>query len=804
MEEQPYQQPYPTKSHIFVFFGGVLLPIISISLEAGTHVCANVFFDPIPTVWHLLLVVFVPLAQLQGWFAIRRADPHRLMLAGITNSAVIVISFFYSIVYLPLFPLGAMLILVGVGVLPLTPLFSLIAALLIRRNLKRIAARAPEKNFALSRKTLVTVLLATAAVIGLIELPATLTRIGLKKAASASAEERTEGIRFLRQYGNKDALLRSCYARTGWATDLIGYGFSVRSPVTPAEGQKIYYRVTGETFDSSAPPPQVGGRVNPQDEFDFDPDQGGVNVGAKLKGLSLASSKLDGSVDADGGVGYMQWTLVFKNESAVQREARAQVQLPPGGVVSRLTLWVNGEEREAAFGGRSQVRNAYQQVAIRQQRDPVLVTTAGRDRIQVQCFPVPPGNEMKIRIGITVPLIFESVTDARLLMPYFANRNFRIADDVKHSVWIESKQHLEGWTREGDQTEAGAFVFRNLVRDADLSHPLTSIWLKRAAVREMWSKDPFDPKFVVTQSIKEQMPAHLRRIVVVVDTSEAMRSALPEIKEAIKSLPEDVDLKWILADNDGSSDGKDLAVLWRGDVDRLLSNTTFGGGADNEHALLKAWDVAAGTPGNNAIVWIHAPQRLLFGTVEELRQRLERRPYGPTLYSFKTTVGADEIEAKLDGIDEVKSVARADFLNSDLRNLFARLTSQTPAIELVRSSKKMDQQLDLSNAVETSDHLARLWANDEVRRIMVPGDTTLTDAATALAVRYQLVTPVSGAVVLETEQQYRANDLKPVAAGTVPTIPEPETAALILIATVFILGLLYVKYGRARRGSCTI
>jgi hypothetical protein len=343
-----------------------------------------------------------------------------------------------------------------------------------------------------------------------------------------------------------------------------------------------------------------------------------------------------------------------------------------------------------------------------------------------------------------------------------------------------------------------------MVQDADLSHPLTSIRLKRAGVREMWSKDPFDPKFVVTQSIKEQTPAHLRRIVVVVDTSEAMRSSVPEIREAIKSLPENVDLKWILADNDGSSDGKDLAVLWRGDVDRLLSTTTFAGGADNEHALLKAWDVAADAPGNNAIVWIHAPQPLLFGTIEELRQRLERRPYGPTLYSVKTTVGPDEIEEKLDGIDEVKSVARADFLTSDLQKLFAQLTSQSPRIELVRSSKKMDEQLDLSRAVETSDHLARLWANDEVRRIMIPGDNTFTDAATALAIRYQLVTPVSGAVVLETEQQYRANDLKPVTAGTVPTIPEPETMALLLIATVFILGLLYVKYGRASRGGCPI
>jgi hypothetical protein len=86
-------------------------------------------------------------------------------------------------------------------------------------------------------------------------------------------------------------------------------------------------------------------------------------------------------VDADGGVGYMEWTLIFRNDSDRQREARAEVQLPPGGVVSRLTLWVNGEEREAAFAGRGQVREAYQKVAIQQRRDPVLVTTAGRDRV---------------------------------------------------------------------------------------------------------------------------------------------------------------------------------------------------------------------------------------------------------------------------------------------------------------------------------------------------------------------------------------------------------------------------------------
>ncbi len=75
--------------------------------------------------------------------------------------------------------------------------------------------------------------------------------------------------------------------------------------------------------------------------------------------------------------------------------------LPPGGVVSRLTLWVDGEEREAAYAGRAKVKKAYKKV-VERRRDPVLVTTCGKDRILVQCFPVPSnGGTMKIKVGIT-------------------------------------------------------------------------------------------------------------------------------------------------------------------------------------------------------------------------------------------------------------------------------------------------------------------------------------------------------------------------------------------------------------------
>ena len=809
MHEELEQRQRLTWIHQFTLFAAVILPTISITVEATTHICAENFFDPIPSMWHLMLVVFVPLAQLQVWFAIRRGATERLTLAGFANAVSLGVSIFYSIVYIPLLPLAALALPVGLGLLPLTPFLSLLAGLVMRRQLKKLASRTPQKNFTLRRAGLLTGLGVVIAVIGLIEVPASLTRYGLRMAVSPSPNTRADGIRFLRSYGSRDFLLRSCYRQTGWATDLTGYVLAMGNPVTPTQAREIYYRVTGETFDTSAPPDRINGHLVPQDEFDFDTDQGGVNVGRKLKHLSLASSKLDASADADGGVAYMQWALVFHNDSDEQREARAEVRLPPGGVVSRLTLWVNGEEREAAFAGREQVRQAYQQVAIRQRRDPVLVTTAGRDRVMIQCFPVPPGGEMKIRLGITVPLLLEDINHARLLLPHFVNRNFRIPNTVTHAVWIEAKTPMTSEKMFTDERPAqNVFALRAGLPDTVLSGPATSVRLERSNVSDIWSKDPFETAgFIVRQSIAERVPSHLQRIVLVVDTSAAMSRFRDDIEQAIKSLPPDFDTELVFADADGINRTSALTAAEDfdpGAIPPKLHSITFAGGADNVPALLGAWDLAAAKPGNNAIVWIHSPQLLQLDSVEELSQRWERRPYGPVLYSVPVTAGSDEIEKKLDGINEVKSVPRMDSLQRDLERLFAQLTGQIKTLEFVRTSKKAASQPATSEAFETSDHLARLWANDEVARILSVRDQSLNNAATILAVRYQLVTPVSGAVVLETAEQYRAAGLEPVNPGSVPTIPEPEMMVLLIIAGAFVIFIFYIKYRNGGSGTCTV
>ena len=78
----------------------------------------------------------------------------------------------------------------------------------------------------------------------------------------------------------------------------------------------------------------------------------------------------------------------------------------------------------------------------------------------------------------------------------------------------------------------------------------------------------------------------------------------------------------------------------------------------------------------------------------------------------------------------------------------------------------------------------RLWARDEVLRLAA---ARKFNEAMELAARYQIVTAVSGAVVLETNAQYERAGLKPAEAASVPVVPEPQTWMLMLLAfTVFV------------------
>ena len=792
-----------TSTEKFILVAGVILPAIAITVEATTNLCAQMFFDPIPTSGHMLLVLLVPLAQLQVWFALRRNDPRRITLASVANVFAIAVTLFYSFIYLPLVPIAALTLLIALGSLLLAPFFALITALVMRKQLRQLAANAPRRSFLLTTKGLLTGLGAMGAVIGMLELPPALTRHGLEMAVSDSPQTRGEGIRFLRNYGSRDDLLRRCYSDRSASLYLLNEIFSSKRTIKSDEVRDIYYRVTGKPFDTDSPPSRVGNRRVVENGLEFDERSDGA-ANEIFEELSLSSSNLSGSFDADGGVGHLDWSLAFDNASVYRHEVRAEIQLPPGAVVSGVSETSGSIERETGFTGRSVAAAVSETHAY--ERPSVLVSTAGRDRVLVQ-YPLPAFSKgTSIHIGISVPLVLQSKEQARLVLPHFNARNFQVPRGLAHWVLIDSTHPLNSDFGLSVHTTARpynqGYQLWGEFNDVELTRPESALRLSRTPTDHgIWSHNPFEMDGnIVKQSLEARTPSYLRRVVVVVDTSASMRQWKVPILSALSSLGTDVDVQLVLADGDWRHK-TDSENAFAGGLDStyaLLSRTEFVGGADNAPALIKAWDLATAIPGNNAIVWIHSPQRTSLESIQPLINRWETRFYGPSLYAVQTTAGSDEIEKKLDGIDEVKSVVRLGSLRADLERLFSQLSGHTPTLQFVRSIKSStDLQLEGS---ETSDHLARLWANDEVARILSARDNSLREAATMLALRYELVTPASGAVIQDSPGQFDNGDRQPPESETLTVVSQPDFGSLLFLGFIFFVWLIYVKARKANAG----
>ena len=114
-------------------------------------------------------------------------------------------------------------------------------------------------------------------------------------------------------------------------------------------------------------------------------------------GLEMIRSRIDSRIETHGATSYTEWTMEFENKASLAREARAQIRLPAGGVISRLTLWVNDEEREAAFASRNLTRKA---IGTHGHGDPVCSLPPAPTN--PHAFPCPDGG--RITLGITAPL----------------------------------------------------------------------------------------------------------------------------------------------------------------------------------------------------------------------------------------------------------------------------------------------------------------------------------------------------------------------------------------------------------------
>ena len=883
---------------------GMILPLNSLVMELTTRACSSDVFDPIPTWTHVLLVLLMPAAIWAPWMARRHPGTAWEPAGAFLHGAGLFVSVLYVLAMGPLN-------LAGMLLLPFTPFLALgglpgpdalLIIPLVLAALGPLAALvawtitlAGARKLPMEKRRMVYWI--GGQVFGLLLIFAAEWRMISMRGdilAALQAVQRQEGdavkeLPKLRTSWRQEFLLHLCYTggelkHFGPLVHVFGFRFTEQDwSGRPGEWERIgisdrealrslYFRVTGSPF-SDVPPPRDAGRMRSGmrmvdddsfDTFEWDDGRGGSEVGARLRGLSMQSSRMDWHVDADSALAHGEWTLEFHNQHRNAQEARCQMLLPPGACVSRLTLWINGEPREAAFGARSQVTQAYKQTVVVDRRDPVLVNMAGPDRVLTQCFPVPPNGSMKIRLGITAPL--DAQAPAALFMPLIVERNFIIPPAAKHAVWVQSPQALEvpaAWQKSA-ATQNGQWSWQAEVPQTQLAG--LNFGMKQPPLPKVWTTDKLagsEPPFVIVERVLK--PAYVSA-----DASSVLGSKAFSIQAALQAVEQGTDrgAKWVRPSKSSTEEERvrvsqgvtsvsvpqekteernetnayfgvapappdarspvfiivdasatlrphaatirvalqQLAALapvtiWAStdaeavevpvaELDTRLQDASFAGGRDAVPAFKAALQRLRETAAPATLIWLHGPQPAELSGKEVIKQLLERSS-PPPIHAVELEHGRNKLLEELyDSTPIFGGLRWSGGANELAASLLAIRNGPATTTRVSRSATAP------ADGKEVWDQLARYAVFREVMAAFQGRDRVPADQAKRAA-QHQLVTPYSGAVVLENKQQYDRAGLKPVDEGSTPQIPTqgtPEPSRVLLI----MLGLFVLCMRRRR------
>jgi hypothetical protein len=288
-----------------------------------------------------------------------------------------------------------------------------------------------------------------------------------------------------------------------------------------------------------------------------------------------------------------------------------------------------------------------------------------------------------------------------------------------------------------------------------------------------------------------------------VDGSASMRSVAPQLVTALRAVPPAARLGLIIATEPIQRVPlAPASEAHKQHIARLLGSASFVGGQDNGPALAEAL-LALEPEAAARLLWVHGPQPVAFRrSAAQIEQAIERLSHVPEVTLYAVEPGPNELLPDRPWGWGARLLPRTASPEADIGRFLERELGDAPRLIVRRTGTGSARAATPAEPAPAearpkgSDHIARLWAKDRVETLMRDKGANRAEAV-KLAAQYRLVTPVSGAVVLETKQQYQESGLEPVAQTSVPTVPEPHEWALLLVAAAA-LGWLTWHYRRRR------
>lgn len=358
-------------------------------------------------------------------------------------------------------------------------------------------------------------------------------RFAEKAAISTEANERKEGLAWMRLLNTEKWLKMECSDSRS-----IGIvGFFV--PIKNSDVQKLYFTVTGKPF-----------RDEKDENFSSMSDEylSRHVVGERIAGLKLVRSAINGALSPDNLTSTIGWTYVFHNDTPSSKEARAEIALPPDAVITEFTVWQDGEPIEANFAATGKATNQNNNVNIGHENTG-MISSLGRNRYLLHCYPVAEGKELRVQTTMVVPLRLDTLNAATLTLPRFVCSNFAL--DGEHNLRLESNHDLSSKV-DGlsiSKSPNGCDVIEGVLESSQIEHSPIVINAKRSASSlTITAKDPIAAaqahKDLLAEDArkKEKLEAEIAKemgnldgqgLVVMIDGAHGVKQQLEDVRNVM-------------------------------------------------------------------------------------------------------------------------------------------------------------------------------------------------------------------------------------------------------------------------------
>ncbi|HEY9676924.1 MAG TPA: hypothetical protein V6C76_02895 [Drouetiella sp.] len=716
---------------------GVGLPVmfyLMLAISCSQRISMLLIKHPAETLIEIALALMIPVFNYQVWNAICKKDLRYAMLRGLQNGLAIGGCLNFLVTALAVifagkvqFAFNSEMFAIKEVFAAIAGIYALVLAVSIYLGYELRGLR--EFNSARVRTVIYSACGVVLAVLGFIgaEAKSMYMRVAEHKAFAGSTDkEKVEGLQMLRALNaEQDMRLECADSRTVGLPGLF-------IPISTATEQQLYFAAFGKPFrdDRSA---DLSGFSNEYLRRHV--------VGAMIPELSLVRSGMDGTVNADTLSSTVNWTYVFKNNEYEDVEARAELALPPGAVISNVTVWQDGQPVSAAFAasGKAVLEGRWTSVG---HETPAVVSDLGRNRTLLHCYPVKAQEELKVSLSMVMPLKLDKLSEATLALPKFIDTNFEV--NGEHQIRLRSSQQLSLGLKGLKETVSatGQRILSGSLKNEELSGLGLSVTaMRKPILGPIAVADPLLPTRTIFETIQQspvKLPNHL---IVVLDGSTSVKNDLDAIKSGLKSLPANVTSSLIVA-SDLSGKKNELQPL-RSALDSL-SAADFEGGQDNLQAVVKAANTAGETK-NGAVLWIHGPQPTLNPEYYLTAPFTET----PSFYEFaldNSVTDGNEFFKHHREIGPFNAVPRNGKIDHDLTRFVSKWQPGGMEYKVKLTESYAPLSGEQASAAQGRE-LKALLAKEQSQSLISSGDLR---AASEIAVRNKLVTPVSAAVVMQS------------------------------------------------------